>query len=146
MGDLWPDMQDYFAGAPTYQSFANILRACVRSYVFSLPVANSVNQLPDASGVYFLCEKWGNDILYVGSAVSLKRRWQGHQYKDMLKSGNCELYYDTTIKSDITNDRTLPEALFICALSPKLNLTVRANPQLGQYFNGAAEERRQKAR
>ena len=45
----------------------------------SIPVANLLS-LPHATGVYIVLST-NDDVIYIGQAVSIRKRLQGHQYK-----------------------------------------------------------------
>jgi hypothetical protein len=89
----------------------------------SVPLSER-HQLPTCTAVYFVLEGdsvTNSRILYVGQAVNLKKRWQGHNQLKQLKSGGSNLRVAWLECRNNESVLSIIEAAFIQSLEPELN-------------------------
>ena len=83
-------------------------------------------KLPHRSGIYFVIE--GETIIYIGKAISILLRWQGHNKLGSFKSRQSQIriaWLDCSDASLLTEI----ERLLVAFFDPELNLPQPVGPR-----------------
>ena len=81
---------------------------------------NSIAELPDVEGIYFVFNVEFNQIVYVGLASNIRHRWEGHKLTRFVRDGLCYIRWkepDEICFAHLAHE----EAFYIAALWPTNN-------------------------
>jgi len=97
------------------------LRSDLLKLIEALPYAMP-QKLPRMSGVYFVFDR--DELVYIGKALDLYKRWCSHRFKSEVSSGLFRLKWKQCDTSEFCSAEH-EEAFFIVSLRPKFNELVR---------------------
>ena len=99
--------------------------AFLRILTYSSALVSDTRKLPNRSGIYYAVKD--SEVLYVGKAISLQRRWSGNSHEQkmpLLRLGGVVLFYRFVAEHRLL----LEEAKEIELFNPPLNKQ-RPKPQ-----------------
>lgn len=93
------------------------------------------SRLPELSGVYFLSEGNGIELLYIGSSANIKSRWRRHEILYRLDHNKD---YRVSYLLAQTGGLKALESSFISKHLPKMNSAIYPNLMWAAGFYGSA--------
>jgi hypothetical protein len=90
----------------------------VTAHVLDLDCA-FIGKLPHVSGLYFAVDE-RDRVQYVGCAVDIGKRWNGHKLRDIALQCGWRIYYKQVDYGSFRS-KEHEEAFFIATLRPKYN-------------------------